>query len=90
MMETMNGYTIVGEWYVSPSERVIAGYKDADMPGRHFTVWVTARCKPRNENPKEWYWGHYFDRTDSARNKNDAMVDFAERAGISPIVGTKE
>jgi hypothetical protein len=85
-METLNGYTIVGEWYVTPRERVIAGYRNVDRNGEHFTVWVTARCLPRDENPREWHWGHYFDLTESAINKRDAMADFAARSDIALAV----
>lgn len=85
-MEILNGYTIVGEWYVSPRERVIAGYRNVDNAKGHHTVWVTARAIPRDENPREWYWGHYFDSSESHVNKRDAMADFAERSDIKLAV----
>jgi hypothetical protein len=83
-METINGFTIIGEYYVTSQERVIIGYRETkhlDGNDRLICEFMTARTRPRSESPREWYSGNYFSGTFStAENRQKAFADFVRRA----------
>lgn len=68
----LNGYEIIAAMtsfdpYGDPVENeiVIMGHD----PSRRSSKYVTAFYKPREEpQPREWYWGHYYETIDEARS----------------------
>lgn len=85
VFEKMNGFSIIGEFHVSSLERVIIGYRElATLSDRGTPVceFVTARCAPRCDSPREWYWGNYFTSNSTAQNRRNAFADFVKRCDM--------
>lgn len=71
-VEVMNGYAIVAFRTAGENERVILGARP-DRYSRSGFEYVTAHAKPRSDQPREWFWGHYF------LDLRTALADYEER-----------